>query len=56
MLLTSTLPIKGTESDVGGIISATSSMKTVKESRTVIPEREQDREWGGAQLALHNIS
>lgn len=31
------LPIKGTESDVAGMISATSSMKTVSESKTVIP-------------------
>lgn len=32
------LPIKGTESDVAGMISATSNMKTVRESKTVIPE------------------
>lgn len=30
-------PISGTESDVAGIISATISMKTVRESRTVMP-------------------
>lgn len=30
-------PIRGTESDVAGIISATISMKTVRESRTVMP-------------------
>lgn len=36
----SALPIRGTESDVAGMISATSSMKTVRESNTVIPERE----------------
>lgn len=34
------LPIKGTESEVAGMISATSSMKTVRESKTVIPETE----------------
>jgi len=33
------LPIKGTESDVAGIISATSNMKTVRDNKTVIPER-----------------
>lgn len=31
------LPISGTESEVAGMISATSSMNTVRESRTVIP-------------------
>lgn len=35
------LPIKGTESDVAGIISATSSIKTVRESRTVMPGKEK---------------
>lgn len=30
-------PMRGTESDVAGMISATSSMKTVKDSKTVIP-------------------
>lgn len=34
------LPITGTESDVAGIISATSSIKTVRESRTVMPGKE----------------
>lgn len=29
--------MRGTESEVAGMISATSSMKTVKESRTVMP-------------------
>lgn len=29
--------MRGTESDVAGMISATSSMKTVRESNTVIP-------------------
>lgn len=33
-------PISGTDSEVAGMISATSSMKTVRESRTVIPEDE----------------
>lgn len=33
------LPMRGTESDVAGMISATSSMKTVSESRTVMPAR-----------------
>lgn len=31
------LPMRGTESEVAGMISATSSMKTVRDSRTVIP-------------------
>lgn len=31
-------PIRGTESEVAGIISATISMKTVRDSRTVMPE------------------
>lgn len=31
------LPISGTESEVAGMISATSSMNTVRERRTVIP-------------------
>lgn len=36
-------PIRGTESDVAGMISATSSMKTVRDSSTVIPaDRERD--------------
>lgn len=35
------LPIKGTESDVAGIISATSSIKTVRERRTVMPAKEE---------------
>lgn len=34
------LPSKGTHSDVAGIISATSSKKTVRESRTVMPGEE----------------
>ena len=34
------LPIKGTESDVAGMISATNSMKTVRDNKTVIPETE----------------
>lgn len=33
------LPIRGTESDVGGMISATRSIKTVSDSNTVIPKR-----------------
>jgi len=40
------LPISGTESEVAGMISATSSMNTVRESRTVIPagsEHEEER-------------
>lgn len=36
-LTVSDLPIKGTESDVAGMISATRSMKTVSESKTVMP-------------------
>lgn len=35
------LPIRGTESEVAGMISATSSMKTVNDSNTVMPT--QDR-------------
>lgn len=37
------LPIKGTESDVAGIISATRSIKTVSESRTVMPEGKKNK-------------
>ena len=38
------VPMRGTESDVAGMISATSNMKTVSDSRTVIPaERKIDR-------------
>lgn len=37
--VTKSLPIKGTESEVAGIISATRSMKTVRDNKTVIPER-----------------
>lgn len=33
--------MRGTESDVAGMISATSSMKTVRESNTVMPARKQ---------------
>lgn len=33
--------MRGTESDVAGMISATSSMKTVRDSRTVIPAETQ---------------
>lgn len=44
------LPIKGTESEVAGIISATSSIKTVRESRTVMPAKESKSQsvqiWG----------
>lgn len=39
------IPIRGTESDVAGMISATSNMKTVRDSRTVIPaETHTDRQ------------
>lgn len=37
--VTKSLPIKGTESEVAGMISATSSMKTVRDNKTVIPEK-----------------
>lgn len=43
-------PIRGTESEVAGIISATISMKTVRESRTVMPggrRREPGKQIGG---------
>lgn len=33
--------MRGTESDVAGMISATSNMKTVRDSRTVIPAETQ---------------
>lgn len=33
----SVLPIRGTESEVAGMISATSNMKTVRDSSTVMP-------------------
>lgn len=39
------VPISGMESDVAGITSATNSMKTVSERRTVIPRQGwQDKE------------
>lgn len=34
---TSVLPIRGTESEVAGMISATSNMNTVRDSSTVMP-------------------
>lgn len=35
--------MRGTESDVAGMISATSNMNTVRDSKTVIPtERQMD--------------
>lgn len=37
------IPIKGTESEVAGMISATSSMKTVRDRRTVMPAGEMQR-------------
>ena len=38
-------PMRGTESDVAGMISATRSMKTVSESSTVMPaDRDRERE------------
>lgn len=41
-------PISGTESEVAGMISATISMKTVRESRTVMPEGRHKKSvrWG----------
>ena len=33
------VPMRGTESDVAGMISATSNMKTVRDSKTVIPAK-----------------
>lgn len=33
--------MRGTESEVAGMISATSSMKTVRDSSTVIPDEEK---------------
>lgn len=38
-------PIKGTASDVGGIVSATRSKKTVNESKIVTPERNGKRKY-----------
>lgn len=37
------LPIKGTESEVAGMISATSNMKTVSDSSTVMPGEDDDK-------------
>lgn len=47
------LPIRGTESDVAGMISATSSMKTVRDSNTVIPVEIHTHQlgWGGQNRA-----
>lgn len=36
------LPIRGTESEVAGMISATNNMKTVSDSSTVMPGESQD--------------
>lgn len=44
-------PMRGTESDVAGMISATSSMKTVRDSSTVIPAQTQHK-----HLHLHKRS
>lgn len=38
------MPMRGTESEVAGMISATSSMKTVSDSSTVIPGEEKQEE------------
>lgn len=45
------LPMRGTESDVAGMISATRSMKTVSESSTVMPG---DRDTEGEHDRLYN--
>lgn len=45
------LPMRGTESDVAGMISATRSMKTVSESSTVMPGV---RDTEGEHDRLHN--
>lgn len=39
MELNIVLPIRGTESEVAGMISATSNMNTVRDSSTVMPEK-----------------
>src|SRR4029434_9548966 len=36
------IPMRGTESDVAGMISATSSMNTVRDSSTVMPDMERE--------------
>lgn len=47
--------MRGTESDVAGMISATRSMKTVSESSTVMPwdSEERERERGHHEI-IHN--
>lgn len=46
------VPMRGTESEVAGIISATSSMKTVRDSSTVIPAgRHTEKQMGSEALA-----
>lgn len=50
------IPMRGTESDVAGIISATSSIKTVRDSRTVIPAGKHRDTGGFLILQLHFVS
>ncbi len=48
-------PMRGTESEVAGMISATSSMKTVSESSTVIPaETEGGRVFTTPRNQMHD--
>lgn len=46
------IPIRGMESDVAGIISATSNMKTVRDSSTVIPGGKESERQRNGKLAL----
>lgn len=51
-MLTSVLPIRGTESEVAGMISATSNMNTVRDSSTVMPgTKTVDREMSRKMLS-----
>lgn len=44
------VPMRGTESEVAGMISATSSIKTVNDKRTVIPNRQES-----GKVSLKNV-
>ena len=47
------LPMRGTESEVAGMISATSNMKTVSESSTVMPRGRQEENGNGVWACVH---
>jgi len=50
------LPISGTASDVGGIVSATSSRNTVRDNRIVTPSTEQLSQFNAIYFLLILLS